>query len=433
LTIARRPVTMPSASLIATGETTVRPKFRTSLVVAVLLASTACAPGDPEEVPGTVDFAPASALVPLPSPAGPGASAPRLFAGVAAAWMSWIEPSANGHSVRVAALRGNDWSAPRTVIEADDLFVNWADFPSLVETTDGDLLVHWLQRSGPGTYAYDVRVSRSSDGGGTWSQPFSPHDDGTLTEHGFATLVPERDGSVTAVWLDGRQTGAGGPMSLRSARIGPGGEVTEARQLDGRTCDCCQTGATRIGEDLLVVYRDRSDEEVRDIWSVARRDGQWQAPQRLSYDEWMIPGCPVNGPVVVARGNRVAVGWFALVDGSPEVKAAFSDDGGRTFAAPMLLERGQPDAATLGRVDAGWIDDDTAIFSWLTGIGEEGEIRYQMMGFDGTTQVRGLAGTTRSSRSSGFPRLAVQQDRVLFAWTTPDSPAPIHLAALDLR
>ena len=38
------------------------------------------------------------------------------------------------------------------------LFVNWADFPSLVVLDGGRLAAHWLQRNGSGTYAYGVRI-----------------------------------------------------------------------------------------------------------------------------------------------------------------------------------------------------------------------------------------------------------------------------------
>jgi hypothetical protein len=370
----------------------------------------------------------------LPSPAAEGAAEPRLFASAGRVHMSWIEPVPTGHAVRFATLDGRGWSNPSTIIEADDLFVNWADFPSVVETSDGALVAHWLQRSGPGAYAYDVRMSRSEDGGSTWSVPMSPHDDGTFTEHGFVTLVPEPDGSVTAVWLDGRETTSaaepmagehgGGPMTLRSARVDASGSVSGAALLDARTCDCCQTGAALVGNDLVVVYRDRSDEEVRDIWSVARRAGEWSEPTRLSHDEWKIPGCPVNGPAIDAHGTDLVVAWFALVDGVPEVKAVFSRDGGRGFGDPILIERGTADAATLGRVDAEWIDADTAVVTWLTGLGPEAEVRYRTIERNGSVGAVAVAARTRSTRSSGFPRVARDRSRLVLAWTVPGEESP---------
>ena len=50
----------------------------------------------------------------------------------------------------------------------EDLFVNWADVPSVVLLDDGTLAAHWLQCSGLPMYAYDVRLSWSRDAGKTW-------------------------------------------------------------------------------------------------------------------------------------------------------------------------------------------------------------------------------------------------------------------------
>ena len=69
---------------------------------------------------------------------------------------------------------------------------------------DGSLAAHWLVKSGSGTYAYDVNISRSKDGGRTWDRPFIPHTDGTQTEHGFVSLLPLRDGRLGAVWVEGQ-------------------------------------------------------------------------------------------------------------------------------------------------------------------------------------------------------------------------------------
>lgn len=100
----------------------------------------------------------------IPVPSGKGAAEPFLFTTRdGSLLLSWIESG----SVRMARYRNGKWSAASTIVKRDDLFVNWADFPSVVEMPGGTLLAHWLQKSGTGTYAYDVRVARSKDGGKT--------------------------------------------------------------------------------------------------------------------------------------------------------------------------------------------------------------------------------------------------------------------------
>src|SRR5207244_3967080 len=115
----------------------------------------------------------AQPIVEIQSPAGAGAAEPFLSATKNALLMSWLEPIANSNRValRFARWSGGKWSEPRTIIERDDLFVNWADFPSVVEDVKGVLFAHWLQKSGSSTYACDVQMATSIDGGRTWNKP----------------------------------------------------------------------------------------------------------------------------------------------------------------------------------------------------------------------------------------------------------------------
>lgn len=404
--------------------------FRTSVVALIALSPFACMP----PASSVDDSLLLAEVIEMTAPAPPGSQFPRLSSAGNRLRLNWLQPDAEEGFwiVATAASDGNGWESTRTVTRSDELFVNWADFPSVVEAPDGVLTAHWLQKSGPGTYAYDVRMSLSRDGGDTWAPSFTPHRDGVAAEHGFVTLVPAGDGSVNAVWLDGREMVDDGPMTLRSTTIAPDGTLGEDALLDPRVCECCQTGAALVGNDMVAVYRDRSDDEVRDIWSVARREGVWQAPVRVAADNWQIPGCPVNGPALASNGGSLAVAWFGLVGGAPEVKLAFSHDVGASWSVPILVERGTDGAVTSGRVDLRWIDDSRVAVSWLTGVEQTGEIRVQAADAGGLIGSPVVVGTTSSSRSAGFPRMIRHRDRLIFAWTVPGDPPTIRMAALPL-
>ena len=119
--------------------------------------------------------------------------------------LSWVEKlDKKRHALRMALRNQNGWSEPRTVAEGDNWFINWADFPSVIGLQNGALAAHWLVKSGSATYAYDVNIAFSVDGGKTWTKSLVPHLDNTQTEHGFVSLVPLRDGRLGAIWLDGR-------------------------------------------------------------------------------------------------------------------------------------------------------------------------------------------------------------------------------------
>src|SRR5690606_31880608 len=120
-------------------------------------------------------------------------------------WLSWVEPSDEGHGLRFTTFDGVGWQPVSTAAAGADWFVNWADFPSVVHLGDDRMAAHWLQKVDGGTYAYHVRMAVSTDGGERWSDAVAPHADASPTEHGFVSLFPLPDG-VGAVWLDGRHT-----------------------------------------------------------------------------------------------------------------------------------------------------------------------------------------------------------------------------------
>jgi hypothetical protein len=139
---------------------------------------------------------------PLQSPAAANSAQPQLTVSKRGVLLSWIERAGDLATLKFAERTPSGWSSPRSVASGRDWFVNWADVPSVLRLPSGALVAHWLQKSAASTYAYDVRLSVSTDDGKTWSASFLPHHDGTPTEHGFASLFPLAEG-FGLVWLDG--------------------------------------------------------------------------------------------------------------------------------------------------------------------------------------------------------------------------------------
>ncbi len=381
----------------------------------------------------------------IENPAAPGSGEPNLHTSTDGdVFLSWVEPGAETrHALRFARLEDEAWSAPQTIAEGDDWFVNWADFPSLValdKSSPGQaqegLAAHFLARSGPDTYAYDVKITQSSDGGRTWSPAIRPHHDGTLTEHGFVSMLPWHDGRLLAVWLDGRNTGnAGhdghgsrGAMSLRAATLDRDGARYDEAALDERVCDCCSTSAARTPQGAVVVYRDRSDDERRDISIVSLSQEGWSTPRTVHDDGWEIKGCPVNGPVVATAGAGVAVAWFTAAQAIPRVKVAFSSDEGNTFGPPTTVDDGRP----VGRVDLVVLPDGSALISWVEKTADGAEIRVRRVHPDGTHAPSTTVAPTSASRASGFPHLARRGPEIYVAWTDTAAPSTIRTAVAKL-
>lgn len=407
-----------------------RPRDSMGWPALLLLALAGCRPAGSPLFRAT-PAAPRTHELGLPAAAGSGeaqlAAAPdgRMLA-------SWLEPAGKAaHALRFSVLEGDAWSEPRTIAAGADLFVNFADFPSVAALPGGTLWAHWLAKRGaPG--AYDVRLSASLDGGRTWNRPLSPHRDGTLAEHGFVSLLPAGAG-LALVWLDGRKYtatqaghGGAGETMLMYTVVGPDGAPGEEVVLDERACDCCQTAAVRTARGLLVAYRDRSAAEVRDIAVVRHEGGRWSAPRRVAADEWNIAGCPVNGPALAADGERAAVAWYTGAP-APRVSVAFSGDAGTTFGKPIVVDDGRP----LGRVDVVLLDGGDVLVSWLEQAAQGAELRLRRVASDGTRGTAVRVADLSAARSSGFPRLERAGRRVVLAWRDSMEPPHLHTARVE--
>jgi hypothetical protein len=364
----------------------------------------------------------------LDSPAPSGSGQPHLVAAAdGRTLLSWVEPvDAKRHRLRYSS-RSNDrrWSEPRTIAEGAGWLVNPADFPTVAHGDGGTLFAHWLIKRGAG--GYDVHVSASRDDGRTWSPAVVPHRDGTDSEHGFVSFARWSETMMGLVWLDGRNTGSGkGATALMYATLDRAGAVGAESILDDRVCDCCQTDAARSGDTTIVAYRDRTDEEVRDISVVRFVAGKWSAPIGVAKDGWRIPGCPVNGPAIAAAERRVVVAWFTGAEGRNRVYAAFSTDAGATFGASILVADERP----LGRLDVAMIGDGSAIISWLDKGENAGTLRVRQVAPEGP---RGEAATVVDQDASGFPRMAaINSEEVLIAWRDAGAVPHVHVASLTI-
>lgn len=359
---------------------------------------------------------------PLPPPTGAGSTSPKLTVGDGRTILSWLELTESGATLTFAERTSSGWSEPRVVRSGSDLVVNDADVPSVRPLSGGTLVAHWLQEDGPDPEAYTLPLSWSRDGGRTWSQPTYPHHDKTQTQHGFASLFQAPGAGLGLVWLDGRGTSATRPdapegsMALWAAVYGLDGRQTGEKAIDSRVCECCQTSVTTTSEGVIVAYRDRSADEVRDIY-VTRFDGnQWSAPAAVHADGWQINGCPVNGPAVDARGRDVAVAWYTAKNDEGQVLAVFSYDGGRTFGQPIRVD----DRASLGRVGIALLADGSAVVSFVES-GNPSQFRARRIEQHGT---RSPAVTVANVSGMQHPQLAQGRDELVFAWTEAGKNGP---------
>jgi hypothetical protein len=398
------------------------------------VAGPACSRGNPAP-PAPVEWPPR--VERLESPAGPASTEGQLTASEHGVVLSWLENAGTMTTFKFAQRTATGWSEPQPIVSRRDFFMNWADVPSVVRLADRTLVAHWLQESGPATYAYDLRLARSTDDGRTWSAPFSPHHDGTQNEHGFASLFDVRGAGLGLVWLDGRamkppatpDEDGTGDMSLRAAFFDRDGRQQSEDAVDLRVCECCPTAAAATSDGVIVAYRDRSPEEIRNINVVRLAGGKWSEPVTVHDDQWEINGCPVNGPALSAGGRTVAVAWFTAPNDAGRALAAFSEDGGQHFGNPIRID----DAGSLGRVDIELLLDGSAVVSWIELADGKAAFKFRRIDRTGQRSAPVTVTDIGANRNSGYPRMARKGNELLFAWTGTDDTLRVQTAVARLQ
>ena len=367
-----------------------------------------------------------SSITNLDLPVAQGSHEPSLFPMTdGRILMSWTEPIGNSFAVKTAIGDNSGWTQPQIAVQSSNLYVNWADFPSVAAFPDGTLAVHWLMKNGSSSYDYDLNVALSSNNGRSWGDVVIPHRDGTRNQHGFATLLPVQD-RLLAIWLDGRAykpdaTGKAeddftNAMQLRATTIGSDGSLSNDTLLDARTCTCCQTSAAVTDDGIiLVAYRDRTAGEIRDISLIRQVDGVWSKPKTIHADGWEISGCPVNGPAIDTEGDHVVVAWYTAANDIPVVNVAFSKNAGENFGQAIRIDKSK----TAGRVDVLQLGDGSALVSWVewTSTGEALLVcRARPESGCSEPQVITL---NDAAGGMNFPRMVLVSDSIYIAWTQP--------------
>ena len=326
--------------------------------------------------------------------------------------LSWIDRKSDGTArLQMASWNGLSFDKKSLIAQSKQMFANWADIPSLVEAPSGDLYAHWLNRISSKTYAYGVRIERSVNRGKSWNSLGWLHNDTSATEHGFVSLIPEGR-RVRAFWLDGRMMSKPKGKMMLCTAILDGDQIKEERVLDEDVCTCCPTSAVELSGGPIVVYRDRSPQEIRDISFILGSGRKWSEPTRLQADNWLMPGCPVNGASVATTGNLVAVSRFTVIHKKAQVILRLFKEGQIKSGKEIVLDKNVPigrcaTVCTTDSIYTVWIGlEKNQTVLWLAQVSPAGEIKRKIT----LTSIDG-------NRSSGMPRVILSSGYLWVSWT----------------
>lgn len=344
---------------------------------------------------------------------------PNLVSSNGTLSLSWISSkNENKASLHFSQFKKGKWIKPQTIAYGNNWFVNWADFPA--HAINEDLIItSYLKKSASGTYTYDVILNLQKLSGEKIKQNFLLNTDSVKAEHGFVSIIPSNKKGFFITWLDGRNTleksldGHHKPMTIRFAEITNKGDIIKESELDASVCDCCQTSIANTNNGPIVVYRDRSEKEVRDIYSIRNINGVWEDPNLLHNDGWTINGCPVNGPKVAVNSTNLAIAWFTVSNNNPLVNVSFSKTNGDSFSTPIKIN----DHDAIGRVDVAFLNTEEIIVSYMEADDIGTYLRIKKVSVNEKVSKPITISKIDGGRNTGVPQLEIINNEIFIVWT----------------
>jgi hypothetical protein len=292
-------------------------------VLAAALSACAAEPG--------AETAPPAGAVTVPT-VGSDAGQPQLTVDAAGELLlTWTARGASGVDLYIARARDGEFASPvriNTVPGSINPITIDEMRPAVAVGSDDRLAVAWTDRD------YDIQVAVSSDGGASFDAPIRLNQDQGEALQEFPAIAFDGEGVLHAAWLDPRiaPEGAEEPADLYYARV-DGGAVAEQNltgDQESSVCGCCLPDLQIDGEDIVITFRNTTDDGYRDPFQVRGTvAGEFGAPVAVTAPVWQIDACPIAGPI--------GIGDTALwIDGSTGVRRLLESRGAGNPPAVVL-------------------------------------------------------------------------------------------------
>ena len=259
---------------------------------------------------------------------------------------------------------GKTWTRPSTAIESSGKGFT----PKLGWGRGRSLVVVWADER-RADKAWDVYARRSPDGGDTWEpeQLLSRFPQQTLADLAVSPeMISDGQDRFWAVWL-GLRNGRSGFYLSRSS---DGGRTwTGPVALSGQSVSVFGQRLVRSGERLLLVWQDTLTGQDR-IYAVTSGDGgvTWSSPTRVDHVPPDSKAAAGSAAVVLGPDAEAFVAWHDGRNGRDDIFLGRSPDGGRTWGTEdTRLDMDDPGTAVSrypriaraedGRLAVAWEDD----------------------------------------------------------------------------
>lgn len=354
----------------------------------------------------------------MPMPKGPELGASAAIDGKG---RLWVVDARDGHvRLRHSDDFGRTLSEPLAVnSKAEPIYAEGENRPKIAFGKHNEIYVSWSQpRAKPWTGF--VRFARSTDGGAHFSEPLTVHKDRAEITHRFDAMMVDVKGHIVMAWIDKRDVEAAsaagkpylGAAIYTSVSADDGLSFAPERKLIDQSCECCRiamapTPDGKVGAFFRAIYGDN----IRDhAYAELGGDGNNTAPQRATFSEWQIAGCPHHGPglAIDNHGVRHAV-WYEAKD-QPTIWYGQLQPGKAPVHALVMAHAGASHADVATHDQHVWV-----VWNQVNAKGYALMLRESRDGGLHFEEAREIANTAQAAAA---PQLLLWQGRAFVAWNT---------------
>jgi hypothetical protein len=343
-------------------------------------------------------------------------------------WAAQVEyVEGNGTAPRAANIvlawsadRGKTWARTGPVLRTPEAVeANGEGRPKLAFGPGGQVYISYtspLDRPHTG----NIRFTRSTDGGVSFSEPATIQRDRAITGHRFDSLLVDGRGRIFIAWIDKRDGNAAkaagaayrGAALYYTVSSDDGATFMPDIRIADHCCECCRIALALDGNgEVVAMWRHIFAPNVRDhAMAVLHASGRPGPVVRNTFEDWRIDACPHHGPSLAfdGKGRRHQV-WFSAGTEDGGVYYAAAARGG-ALAKPVRLggmraEHGEVAASGM-LVAVAWKEFDGQASRAIARVSNDGGRHWR---------ERMLAST---KGASDHPHLARQGDTISLVWHT---------------
>lgn len=332
--------------------------------------------------------------------------------------------------VRTSADEGRSWTAPRVLdVGRDAVAADGENRPKIAFGPHGRVVVSYTQPLAR-PYTGEIRMLRSSDGGRSFSAPFTVHRDRQVITHRFESIAFDSAGNLHTLWIDKRDAEAAraeadrlgakaayvGAAIYRNVSSDGGATFGPDLKVADHSCECCRIAVAPDGAGgLVALWRHVFGANVRDhaFGRVASGDAPPGEPVRATFDGWTIDACPHHGPgLAPASGGGYHAVWFGEREGEAAVRYGRLTPTGEPAGNVRPLPDANAEHAAVASAGA------SVAVVWRSFDGQATTLRAWLSSDDGANFA--LRDVASSVHDTDHPVILTRDGRFFVIWRTVD-------------